>query len=163
MSWNLLTVVDSTDGSIANGTAVTDWTLNEIIVNHGRRSIGEDVPPSNATLGFIWDASGAPDLEGFVIGRRVQVWLQIDAYPTTPICLFDGGITDVVVTDTILSIIAVTRPLAEIGRQTVTLGIIITLRTVPVYRSYAEIEISPFLPSVFRYSDLPVYRRGLAL
>lgn len=126
MSWNLLTVVDSTDGSIANGTAVTDWTLNEIIVNHGRRSIGEDVPPSNATLGFIWDASGAPDLEGFVIGRRVQVWLQIDAYPTTPICLFDGGITDVVVTDTILSIIAVTRPLAEIGRQTVTLGTAIT-------------------------------------
>jgi hypothetical protein len=122
MSWNLLVVVDSTDGSIAGGTELQSWTLNELIVNHGRRTLSEDVEPSNATLSFIWDATGAPDLDDFVIGRRIQVWLTIDAYPATPQCLFDGSATDIVVVDTVLSVICVNRALAEIGRQTVTLG-----------------------------------------
>jgi len=122
MSWNLLVVVDSTDGSIAGGTELQSWTLNELIVNHGRRTLSEDVEPSNATLSFIWDATGAPDLDDFVIGRRIQVWLTIDAYPAAPQCLFDGSATDIVVVDTVLSVICVNRALAEIGRQTVTLG-----------------------------------------
>ena len=122
MSWNLLVVVDSTDGSIAGGTELQSWTLNELKVNHGRRTLSEDVEPSNATLSFIWDATGAPDLDDFVIGRRIQVWLTIDAYPATPQCLFDGSATDIVVVDTVLSVICVNRALAEIGRQTVTLG-----------------------------------------
>jgi hypothetical protein len=122
MSWNLLVVVDSTDGSIGAGTQLEDWTLNQIMVNHGRRTLSEDVEPSNATLSFIWDATGAPDLEDFVIGRRIQVWLEIDAYPAAPQCLFDGAATDIVVVDTVLSVICVNRALAEIGRQTVTLG-----------------------------------------
>jgi len=122
MSWNLLVVVDSTDGSIAGGTELQSWTLNELKVNHGRRTLSEDVEPSNATLSFIWDATGAPDLDDFVIGRRIQVWLTIDAYPAAPQCLFDGSATDIVVVDTVLSVICVNRALAEIGRQTVTLG-----------------------------------------
>ena len=122
MSWNLLVVVDSTDGSIGAGTQLEDWTLNQLIVNHGRRTLSEDVEPSNSTLSFIWDATGAPDLEDFVIGRRIQIWLEIDAYPAAPQCLFDGAVTDVVVVDTVLSVICVNRALAEIGRQTVTLG-----------------------------------------
>ena len=122
MSWNLLVVVDSTDGSIGDGTQLEDWTLNQLIVNHGRRTLSEDVEASNSTLSFIWDATGAPDLEDFVIGRRIQVWLEIDAYPTIPLCLFDGALTDVVVVDTVLSVICVNRALAEIGRQNVTLG-----------------------------------------
>ena len=122
MSWNLLVVVDSTDGSIGAGTQLEDWTLNQLIVNHGRRTLSEDVEASNSTLSFIWDATGAPDLEDFVIGRRIQVWLSIDAYPTIPLCLFDGAVTDVLVVDTVLSVICVNRALAEIGRQTVTLG-----------------------------------------
>ena len=122
MSWNLLVVVDSTDGSIGDGTQLEDWTLNQLIVNHGRRTLSEDVEASNSTLSFIWDATGAPDLDDFVIGRRIQVWLEIDAYPTIPLCLFDGAVTDVLVVDTVLSVICVNRALAEIGRQTVTLG-----------------------------------------
>ena len=122
MSWNLLVVVDSTDGSIAGGTELQSWTLNELKVNHGRRTLSEDVEPSNATLSFIWDATGAPDLDDFVIRRRIQVWLTIDAYPAAPQCLFDGSATDIVVVDTVLSVICVNRALAEIGRQTVTLG-----------------------------------------
>lgn len=126
MSYTLKVVLDSTDGSIGAGTEVQAWTLNEIVVNHGRQSIGEDVPPSNASLSFIWDKPGAPDLDGFVIGRRVNVWLIISTYPAQPLCLFDGSVTDVVVVDTALSVIAVNRALAEIGRQTVTLGSQIT-------------------------------------
>lgn len=126
MSYTLKVVLDSTDGSIGAGTEVQAWTLNEIVVNHGRQSIGEDVPPSNASLSFIWDKPGAPDLDGFVIGRRVNVWLIISSYPTQPLCLFDGSVTDVVVVETALSVIAVNRALAEIGRQTVTLGSQIT-------------------------------------
>ena len=122
MSWNLLVVVDSTDGSIGAGTQLEDWTLNQLVVNHGRRTLSEDVEPSNSTLSFIWDATGAPDLEDFVIGRRIQIWLTIDAYPAAPQCLFDGAVTDLVVVDTVLSVICVNRALAEIGRQTVTLG-----------------------------------------
>lgn len=122
MSWNLLVVVDSPDGSIGAGTQLEDWTLNQLVVNHGRRTLSEDVEPSNATLSFIWDAVGAPDLEDFVIGRRIQIWLQIDAYPAAPQCLYDGAVTDIVVVDTVLSVICVNRALAEIGRQTVTLG-----------------------------------------
>ena len=121
MSYTVKVVLDSTDGSIGAGTEVQSWTLNEIIVNHGRQSISEDVPPSNATLSFIWDKPGAPDLDGFVIGRRVNVWLYIDG-AAYPLCLFDGSVTDVVVVDTALSVIAVNRALSEIGRQTVTLG-----------------------------------------
>lgn len=121
MSYELKVVVDSTDGSIAGGTEVQDWTLNEVIVNHGRQSIGEDVPPSNASLGFIWDKPGALDVDDFVIGRRVQVWLIVTGYSGTPLCLFDGAVTDVEVVDTALSVIAVNRALSEIGRQTVTL------------------------------------------
>jgi len=122
MSWNLLVVVDSTDGSIGAGTQFEDWTLNQLVVNHGRRTLSEDVEPSNATLSFIWDAVGAPDLEDFVIGRRIQIWLEIDAYPAAPQCLYDGAVTDIIVVDTVLSVICVNRALAEIGRQTVTLG-----------------------------------------
>lgn len=122
MSWNLLVVVDSPDGSIGAGTQLEDWTLNQLVVNHGRRTLSEDVEPSNATLSFIWDAVGAPDLEDFVIGRRIQIWLQIDAYPAAPQCLYDGAVTDIVVVDTVLSVICVNRALAEIGRQNVTLG-----------------------------------------
>jgi hypothetical protein len=122
MSYELKVVVDSTDGSIAGGTEVQDWTLNEVIVNHGRKSISEDVPPSNASLGFIWDKPGALDVDDFVIGRRVQVWLIVTGYSGTPLCLFDGAVTDVQVVDTALSVIAVNRALSEIGRQTVTLG-----------------------------------------
>lgn len=122
MTYELKIVVDSTDGSIAGGTEVQDWTLNEVIVNHGRQSIGEDVPPSNASLGFIWDKPGALDVDDFVIGRRVQVWLIVTGYGTTPLCLFDGAVTDVKVVDTALSVIAVNRALSEIGRQTVTLA-----------------------------------------
>jgi hypothetical protein len=122
MSWNLLVVVDSPDGSIGAGTQLEDWTLNQLVVNHGRRTLSEDVEPSNATLSFIWDAVGAPDLEDFVIGRRIQIWLLIDAYPAAPQCLYDGAVTDIVVVDTVLSVICVNRALAEIGRQTVTLG-----------------------------------------
>lgn len=122
MSWNILVVVDSTDGSIGAGTEITDWTINGITVNHGRQSIKDDVRPSNTSLSFIWDAAGAPALDGFIIGRRVQIWLIIDAYPAAPQCLFDGAITDVSVRDTILNVIAVNRALAEAGRQTVTLG-----------------------------------------
>ena len=121
MSYTLKVVLDSTDGTPANGTEVQSWTLNEIVVNHGRQSISEDVPPSNASLSFIWDNPGAPDLEGFIIGRRVNVWLNIDG-AAYPLALFDGSITDVVVVDTALSVVAVNRALAEIGRQTVTLG-----------------------------------------
>jgi hypothetical protein len=122
MTYELKIVVDSTDGSIAGGTEVQDWTLNEVIVNHGRQSIGEDVPPSNASLGFIWDKSGALDVDDFVIGRRIQAWIIVTGYGTTPLCLFDGAVTDVKVVDTALSVIAVNRALSEIGRQTVTLG-----------------------------------------
>lgn len=122
MSWNLLVVVDSPDGSIGAGTQLEDWTLNQLVVNHGRRTLSEDVEPSNATLSFIWDAVGAPNLEDFVIGRRVQIWLLIDAYPAAPQCLYDGAVTDIIVVDTVLSVICVNRALAEIGRQTVTLG-----------------------------------------
>ena len=121
MSYTLKVVLDSTDGTPANGTEVQAWTLNEVVVNHGRQSISEDVPPSNASLSFIWDNPGAPDLEGFIIGRRVNVWLNIDG-AAYPLALFDGSITDVVVVDTALSVVAVNRALAEIGRQTVTLG-----------------------------------------
>lgn len=121
MSYTLKVVLDSTDGTPANGTEVQSWTLNEIVVNHGRQSISEDVPPSNASLSFIWDKPGAPDLDGFIIGRRVNVWLYIDG-AAYPLCLFDGSVTDVVVVDTALSVVAVNRALAEIGRQTVTLG-----------------------------------------
>lgn len=122
MSYTLKVVLDSTDGSIGAGTEVQSWTLNEIVVNHGRQSIDEDVPPSNASLSFIWDKPGAPDLAGFIIGRRVNVWLIISSYPTQPLCLFDGSVTDVLVVDTALSVVAVNRALSEIGRQTVTLG-----------------------------------------
>ena len=121
MSYTLKVVLDSTDGTVAAGTEVQSWTLNEVVVNHGRQSISEDVPPSNASLSFIWDNPGAPDLEGFVIGRRVNVWLYIDG-AAYPLALFDGSVTDVVVVDTALSVVAVNRALAEIGRQTVTLG-----------------------------------------
>jgi hypothetical protein len=126
MSYTLKIVVDSTDGSIAGGTEVQDWTLNEVIVNHGRRSIDEDVPPSNASLGFIWDKPGALDVDDFVIGRRIQVWIIVNGYSGTPLCLFDGAVTDVEVVDTSLSVIAVNRALSEIGRQTVTLASQIT-------------------------------------
>ena len=122
MSWSFICVVDSTDGSIGNGTEITDWTINNIIVNHGRQSIADDVRPSNTNISFIWDASGAPSLDGFVIGRRIQIWLLNTSYPTVPQCVFDGSVTDVTVRDTILTCIAVNRALAEAGRQTVTLG-----------------------------------------
>lgn len=121
MSWYLLVVVDSTDGSIAGGTELQSWTLNQLIVNHGRRTLSEDVEASNATLSFIWDATGAPDLDDFVIGRRIQVWLNASGW-AAPQCVFDGAVTDVLVVDTVLSVICVNRALAEIGRQTVTLG-----------------------------------------
>ena len=121
MSYTLKVVLDSTDGTVAAGTEVQAWTLNEVVVNHGRQSISEDVPPSNASLSFIWDNPGAPDLDGFIIGRRVNVWLYIDG-AAYPLALFDGSVTDVVVVDTALSVVAVNRALAEIGRQTVTLG-----------------------------------------
>ena len=121
MSWYTLIVVDSTDGSIAGGTEITDWTMNGITVNHGRQSIKDDVRPSNASLSFIWDASGAPSLDGFVIGRRIQIWIN-EATWAEPQCVFDGSITDISVRDTILNVIAVNRALAEAGRQTVTLG-----------------------------------------
>ena len=121
MSYTLKVVLDSTDGTVAAGTEVQSWTLNEVVVNHGRQSISEDVPPSNASLSFIWDNPGAPDLDGFIIGRRVNVWLYIDG-AAYPLALFDGSVTDVVVVDTALSVVAVNRALAEIGRQTVTLG-----------------------------------------
>jgi len=130
MSWTVLVVVDSTDGSIGSGTQLQDWTLNEIVTNHGRRDLSEDVPPSNATLGFIWDKTGAPDLEGFVIGRRIQAWLDIDG-AAYPLCLFDGSVTDVVVVDTVLQVVAVNRSLAEIGRQTVSNGSHFTSTTGP--------------------------------
>ena len=121
MSWNIIIVVDSTDGSIAGGTAITDWTINAITVNHGRQSIRDDVRPSNASLSFIWDASGAPSLDGFVIGRRIQIWINATGW-ADPLCLYDGSITDVSVQETILNVIAVNRALAEAGRQDIRLG-----------------------------------------
>ena len=125
MAWNILAIVDSTNGSISGGTAITEWTSNRVSINHGRRSLTDNAKPSTASLEFLWNASGAPDVDDFVIGRRIQIWLEIDSYPANPQCLYDGSITDVTVKNDTLSVIAVNRALAEAGRQTVTSNTVI--------------------------------------
>ena len=119
MGWNILAIVDSTDGSIAGGTEITEWTSNRVTINHGRKSINDNPIPSTASFEFLWDASGAPDPNDFVVGRRIQLWLEIDGFGTTPQCLYDGSITDVTVQQNTLNVIAVNRALAEAGRQTI--------------------------------------------
>lgn len=120
MGWNILTVVDSTDGSISGGTEITEWTSNRVSITHGRKGLADDVKPSTGSFEFLWNATGAPTANSFNIGRRIQVWLEIDSYPSNPQCLFDGSLTDVSVRNDTLNVIAVNRALAEAGRQTVT-------------------------------------------
>jgi hypothetical protein len=119
MGWNILTVVDSTDGSIGGGTEITEWTSNRVGITHGRQSLADDAKPSTGSFEFLWNATGAPTADSFNIGRRIQIWLQIDSYPTAPQCLYDGSITDVTVRNDTLNVIAVNRALAEAGRQTI--------------------------------------------
>ena len=119
MSWNILAIVDSTDGTISGGTQVTEWTSNRVSLNHGRKGLADDVKPSTGSFEFLWNASGAPTANSFNIGKRIQIWLEIDSYPTEPQCLFDGSVTDVSVRNDTLNVIAVNRALAEAGRQTI--------------------------------------------
>lgn len=125
MARNILAIVDSTDGSISGGTEITEWTSNRVNVNHGRQSLADDAKPSTGSFEFLWNASGAPNVDDFVIGRRIQIWLEIDSYPSNPQCLFDGSITDVTVKNDTLNVIAVNRALAEAGRQTITSNTVI--------------------------------------
>ena len=120
MGWNILAIVDSTDGSISGGTEITEWTSNRVSVTHGRQGLADNAKPSTCSFEFLWNATGAPNVDDFIIGRRIQIWLEIDSYPVNPQCLFDGSITDVSVRNDTLNVIAVNRALAEAGRQTIT-------------------------------------------
>jgi len=119
MSYTWTIVYGSTDGSIAAGTTITDWTIDGITIQHGRRSIDEVARPSAGQFDLVWNYTGAPALSTFFIGLRWQVWATIDGHPTEPQCLFDGAITDVVAGRDTVSITAVNRALAEVGRQTI--------------------------------------------
>jgi hypothetical protein len=119
MTYELTVVYGSTDGTIANGTEISGYTLNAISLQHGRQSIDDVARPSAGQFTLLWNQSGAPSLATFIIGLRWQVFATIDGHPSDPQCLFDGAITDVIAGRDYVSITAITRPLAEIGRQTV--------------------------------------------
>lgn len=119
-TYDVKLVIGSTDGSIAAGTEVSGYVLNFLTIDHGRQSVDETASASSCTAEILWNTSGAPALDTFTIGTRLQVWLIIDGYGTSPQCLFDGAVTDAVAGREILQVTAVNRSLAEIGRQTIT-------------------------------------------
>ena len=82
MTYELTVVYGSTDGTIANGTEISGYTLNAISLQHGRQSIDDVARPSAGQFTLLWNQSGAPSLATFVIGLRWQVFATIDGHPT---------------------------------------------------------------------------------
>jgi len=104
---------------------VTDYTLDRLTIESGRRSVTEAPDPATLSLSIVHDSSLAElDLEAFRIGRRVDVNVTIlgDTGPGPTYRRFGGVITDLIADRHRLDLTAVAYPLQMLARQEITLS-----------------------------------------
>jgi len=110
------------DTGLAVDIAGTDYSahvLDRVSLEVGRTGVDELIQPHAATFYLIHRDVSAVDPNGFEIGQTVTITVDKQATAGTH-TLFVGQITDLVVTRDTLQIIAVSAPIADLGRQEIT-------------------------------------------
>jgi len=110
------------DTGLAVDIAGTDYSahvLDRVSLEVGRTGVDELIQPHAATFYLIHRDVSAVDPNGFEIGQTVTITVDKQATAGTH-TLFIGQITDLVVTRDTLQIIAVSAPIADLGRQEIT-------------------------------------------
>ena len=110
------------DTGLAINIAGTDYSahvLDRVSLEVGRTGVDELIQPHAATFYLIHRDVSAVDPNAFEIGQTVTITVDKQATAGTH-TLFVGQITDLVVTRDTLQIIAVSAPIADLGRQEIT-------------------------------------------
>lgn len=101
------------------GTDYSAHVLDRVSLEVGRTGVDELIQPHAATFYLIHRDVSAVDPNSFEIGQTVTITVDKQAAAGTH-TLFVGQITDLVVTRDTLQVIAVSAPIADLGRQEIT-------------------------------------------
>jgi hypothetical protein len=95
---------------------LTQYTLNEITTDYGRKTIDETVDPSSCQLEFLLDSSlGTFDTTDVDLGYLIRVRVNITGYLQNRI-RFLGMVTDISIDRETLSITAVSQLISRYGK-----------------------------------------------
>lgn len=119
MSWQIFVeIAPPPDAAAPSYTTISQYVLDQISIEYGRKTFDEDVSPTSASIGLLLDSSlGTFDVDAIDVGHILRISVSIDG-ELQKRRRFIGNITDLAIDKERMNIAAVSSSMSRYGKYT---------------------------------------------